>query len=148
MYIESINTPIGTLAVHADESAILSIQYGMQNGNSNYVTEMCITQLKEYFAGSRKVFDLPLAVVGTQFQKMVWQELVRVPFAETCSYSQIAERIGRPKAQRAVGAANHVNKFPIVIPCHRIIGKGKDLAGYALGLDKKAWLLSHEKITA
>lgn len=147
-YIEVIDSPIGELCIEASEEALLSVGVGGAVGQEirpNDVTKACSKQLFGYFMGSRRKFDLPLKLAGTNFQKAVWGELLKVEFGQTCSYSEIAEKIGRPKAQRAVGAANHVNRFPIVIPCHRIIGKDRSLTGYAQGLDIKAWLLAHEK---
>lgn len=98
-------------------------------------------QLEEYFAGVRKVFDLPLAPGGTPFQQTVWQALTAIPWGETRSYGQIAREIGRPRAARAVGMANHRNPLPILIPCHRVIGAGGRLVGYAGGLELKQALL-------
>jgi methylated-DNA-[protein]-cysteine S-methyltransferase len=101
-------------------------------------------QLVEYFEGERKSFDLPLRVSGTEFQIRVLEELQRIPYGETLSYSDIAERIGNPKAVRAVGAANGRNPIPIVIPCHRVIGSSGDLTGFGGGLDTKEALLRLE----
>jgi O-6-methylguanine DNA methyltransferase len=105
-----------------------------------------VRQLKEYFSGKRQDFDLPLHLIGTEFQKLVWRQLCQVPFGQTASYKKIAERIGRPKAMRAVGQANHRNPIPIVIPCHRIIGSNGHLVGFGGGLDKKRFLLSLEGV--
>ena len=105
-----------------------------------------IKQLKEYFSGARKRFDLPLHVMGTAFQKRVWRQLCQIPFGQTASYKEIAEKIGKPKAMRAVGQANHRNPIPIIIPCHRIIGADGHLVGFGGGLDKKRFLLSHEGV--
>ena len=100
--------------------------------------------MQEYFAGDRKDFDLPLNVSGTEFQVQVLEELQRIPYGETRSYGDIAKRIGRPKAMRAVGAANGRNPIPIIIPCHRVIGSGGDLTGFGGGLDTKEALLRLE----
>ena len=102
-------------------------------------------QLRQYFAGERQSFDLPLQTEGTAFQEKVWQELRKIPYGETRSYQALAERIGHPKACRAVGGANHHNPIMIVIPCHRVIGKNGSLVGFGGGVDVKAWLLEHEK---
>ena len=104
-------------------------------------------QLIEYFAGERKDFDLPLRLNGTEFQLSVLQALQKIPYGETTSYSDIAERIGRPKAMRAVGAANGRNPIPIIVPCHRVIGSDGTLTGYGGGLHRKQWLLQHERAT-
>ena len=101
-------------------------------------------QLSEYFSGNRKTFNLPLLLKGTDFQKQVWQALLKIPFGETRSYKQIAEAIGNPKAVRAVGMANNKNPLLIVVPCHRVIGGNGKLVGYAVGLDKKEYLLRLE----
>ena len=94
-------------------------------------------QLDEYFAGNRKQFDIPIKLEGTDFQIKVWKELLKIPYGETCSYLDIAKRIGNPKASRAVGMANNKNKIIIIVPCHRVIGSNKKLVGYACGLDVK-----------
>ena len=103
-------------------------------------------QLSEYFAGSRRTFDIALAPEGTDFQRAVWDALTKVPFGQTRTYGQQAEMIGNPKAVRAVGAANGRNPIGIVIPCHRVIGSSGKLTGYAGGLDKKEYLLKLEGI--
>lgn len=103
-------------------------------------------QLKEYFLGNRKSFDIPLAPKGTEFQQKVWKALQEIPFGETRSYGEIARNVGNPKAARAVGMANNRNPIAIFIPCHRVIGANGKLVGYAGGLDIKEHLLSVEKI--
>ena len=102
-------------------------------------------QLLEYFDGARRDFDLPLAADGTAFQRRVWDELRRIPYAETISYGELARRIGRPTASRAVGAANGRNPLAIVVPCHRVIGADGALTGYGGGLPVKETLLAHEQ---
>ena len=101
-------------------------------------------QLSAYFAGTLTRFDLDLDPRGTPFQLAVWKELARIPPGETISYGELARRIGRPSASRAVGAANGANPLPIVIPCHRVIGAGGALTGFGGGLPTKTWLLAHE----
>jgi methylated-DNA-[protein]-cysteine S-methyltransferase len=103
-----------------------------------------IQQLREYFAGERKTFSLALDPEGTDFQRAVWSELQRIPYGETISYKQLAERIGKPKAVRAVGAANGANPIPIIIPCHRVIGNDGSLTGFGGGLPLKKRLLELE----
>jgi len=105
-----------------------------------------VIQLAEYFAKTRQQFDVTLAPKGTVFQQEVWQALSQLPFGMRCSYSDIANTIGRPKAVRAVGAANGANPIAIIVPCHRVIGKGGKLTGYAYGLEMKQWLLDLEGI--
>ena len=101
-------------------------------------------QLVEYFAGQRRVFDLPLAAAGTPFQQAVWRQLQEIPFGEVRSYGEIARAIGQPAASRAVGAANGANPIPVVIPCHRVIGADGSLTGFGGGLDWKVGLLELE----
>ena len=149
-YLES---PVGDLLIAGDETGLSLV--GFPNGAMRYDPEpdwvydeapfaAARQQLCEYFAGKRKAFDLPLKLTGTEFQVRVLEELQRIPYGETTSYSDIAERIGRPKAMRAVGAANGRNPIPIIIPCHRVIGRGGDLTGFGGGLETKAALLRLE----
>lgn len=114
----------------------------IHRANANIDT--CKAQLAAYLAGKLRHFNLPLAPLGTEFQQIVWRELRQIPFGETRSYSQIAAAIGRPRAVRAVGAANGQNPIAIVIPCHRVIGKSGTLTGYAGGLELKSRLLRLE----
>ena len=102
-------------------------------------------QLDEYFQGSRRVFDVPLSPQGTEFERTVWKALQAIPYGETRSYGDIARRIGRPSACRAVGQANNRNPVGIIIPCHRVVGSSGSLTGYAGGLDKKIALLKLER---
>ena len=101
-------------------------------------------QLREYFAGKRQSFDLPLKLEGNSFQVVVWEELTRIPFGKTISYGELARRIGKPGAPRAVGLANGKNPISIIVPCHRVIGASGKLTGYGGGLDRKVFLLEHE----
>lgn len=105
-------------------------------------------QLAGYFAGTRVDFDLPLALEGTPFQREVWRALLDVPYGATASYRDIAVRIGRPRAVRAVGAANGANPISIVVPCHRVVGQDGSLTGYGWGTARKRWLLDHEQVAA
>lgn len=105
-------------------------------------------QLGEYFAGDRTEFTVPLRLNGTEFQNSYWTLLQSVRFGETTTYGALAERIGRPKASRAVGAANGANPIPIIIPCHRVIGANKSLTGFGGGIETKRYLLSHETCVA
>ncbi len=105
---------------------------------------LALTQLREYFARTRREFDLPLDVRGTPFQRAVWDAVARIPYGATTTYGEIARRIGRPRAARAVGGANSANPLPILIPCHRVIGASGSLIGYAAGLKVKAALLRLE----
>ena len=110
----------------------------------NGLNREVIRQLKEYFAGKRREFSLPLSPAGTEFQKKVWSALQEIPYGETRTYKEIAGRCGNEKACRAVGMANHVNPIGIVIPCHRVVGSSGKMVGYAGGLDKKQYLLELE----
>ncbi|MCU1659325.1 MAG: cysteine methyltransferase [Pseudonocardiales bacterium] len=102
------------------------------------------TQLAEYFAGTRRDFDMPLHAAGTAFQKLVWTALVDIPYGETTSYGKTAAAVGVPDAARAVGLANGQNPISIIVPCHRVVGANGSLTGYGGGLDAKRWLLTHE----
>lgn len=140
-------SPIGLLEIIATENAIKSIDFCETSGDENPcpVIRECIRQLEEYFSGKRREFLLNLSPEGTEFRKNVWDALRKIPYGETCSYQQIAEAIGNPQACRAVGDANRKNPIPIIIPCHRVIGKNGKLVGYSSGLWRKEWLLRHEK---
>jgi methylated-DNA-[protein]-cysteine S-methyltransferase len=102
-------------------------------------------QLAEYFDGTRTEFTIPVQPAGTPFQQLVWAALLAIPFGGTATYGQIAARLGRPRASRAVGAANGRNPISIVVPCHRVVGHDGGLTGYGWGVDAKAWLLEHER---
>jgi methylated-DNA-[protein]-cysteine S-methyltransferase len=106
-----------------------------------------IGQLDEYFAGERTEFDLPMNMIGTDFQRQVWAALCEIPYGETVSYGQLADRIGRPTASRAVGLANGRNPVSIIVPCHRVVGANGTLVGYGGGLDRKRHLLDFERDT-
>ncbi len=111
---------------------------------SNAVVADAARQLAEYFRGGRREFELELSFEGTEFQKRVWRSLLEVPFGHLASYKDIAEAVGKPKASRAVGAANGANPIAIIAPCHRVIGANGKLVGYGGGLWRKEWLLKHE----
>ena len=143
-YYES---PIGLIRVTGTPEAIGSIKFVENHRDepfSNSTVERAIEQLSEYFAGTRRVFDLPLVMPGTSFQRMVWQQLLKIPFGRTQSYQTIAKSIAHPRAVRAVGAANGKNPISIMVPCHRCIGSDGSLTGYGGGLWRKEWLLRHE----
>ncbi|MEZ3591584.1 MAG: methylated-DNA--[protein]-cysteine S-methyltransferase [Muribaculaceae bacterium] len=108
------------------------------------VLEMAARQLDEYFAGTRREFDVPLLFVGTDFQKKVWNELLKIPFGKTVSYGELAAKIGKPRAVRAVANANGANAMSIFVPCHRVIGSDSSLTGYGGGLEAKKYLLELE----
>ena len=147
MWSQSIVSPIGRLLVRVRDDAVVAIDFAARSQPTerpNELTRRCCHQLEEYFAGTRQVFDLPLARQGTPFQQSVWQALTNIPFGTTWSYLDLAIAIGNRRAVRAVGGANGRNPLPIVVPCHRVIGRDGSLVGFGGGLDRKRWLLSHE----
>jgi methylated-DNA-[protein]-cysteine S-methyltransferase len=143
-----IESPVGKLRIEADERAItgiwLNATANVTPGRATGVMAELESQLAAYFGGRLTEFDLPLAPKGTPFQLEVWDALREIPYGKTCSYSDIAKKISRPDAVRAVGAANGQNPIPIVIPCHRVIGASGALTGFGGGLEMKRWLLAHE----
>ena len=153
-----IPTPIGRMEITGSELGVRTAQLCENRETSadpsakevvemfeNHPVAECARQIAEYFAGARRDFDLKLDWGGApDFQRQVWAELVKIPFGTTCSYSEIAERVGNPAASRAVGMANRSNPIAIVVPCHRVIGKAGELRGYFYGLDTKMLLLRHE----
>ena len=148
MSTRTIETPIGPLTLQADEAAVTAIRFGAGGAqDASPLLDAAEAQLREYFAGTRRTFDLPLAPRGTAFQQRVWAALRAIPYGETHTYGELAAAIGSPSASRAVGMANHHNPTPIVIPCHRVIGANGTLTGYAGGLEIKRKLLALEGIT-
>jgi len=151
MYLESrvILTPLGSMIAATDGDAIVSLDFadeGTDIPNSDHPLLLSLEkELGEYFAGKRRTFDLPLAPQGTPFQKKVWETLRTIPYGETISYAQEAERFGNPRAVRAVASANGRNPISILIPCHRVIATGGGLGGYSGGVEKKAFLLALER---
>lgn len=147
MNTRTIETPIGPLTLQADEAAVTAIRFGAVGAqDASPLLDAAEAQLREYFAGARRTFDLPLAPHGTAFQQRVWMVLRAIPYGETRTYGELAAAIGSPNASRAVGMANHRNPIPIVIPCHRVIGANGTLTGYAGGLEVKRKLLALEGI--
>ena len=147
MYRLLLESPVGTLTLWSrDAAAVSAIRFGREDGPAEDcpVLRRCEEQLEAYFRGELRAFDLPLDPGGTAFQRLVWAQLCRIPYGATRTYGQIAAAIGRPKAARAVGMANHVNPLPIVVPCHRVVGSGGKLVGYAGGLAVKEFLLGLE----
>lgn len=148
IYAETLfQSELGTIRIRCTETEVCSIDFidcNTEPCKSNDLCDKVAEQLSEYFAGKRTVFDLPIALKGTTFQKKVWSALCNIPYGETRTYGQIAEVIGNPKACRAVGMANNRNQIAIVVPCHRVIGSTGTLVGYAAGVDKKQALLDLE----
>jgi methylated-DNA-[protein]-cysteine S-methyltransferase len=154
-----VDSPIGRLMLTSDGTSLTGLYMNLyrnkptklpslgedwvQNATKDPLP-MATRQLKEYFAGTRREFDLPLNMQGTEFQQRVWRELTKIPFGETRSYGQLAKRLGNPNGSRAVGLANGRNPIAIIVPCHRVIGADGSLTGFGGGLERKEWLLTHE----
>lgn len=152
---------VGPLTVVTNESAVTAVRFGRfvsdtadigfpsDSGRADSalpeVLRLAVRELTEFFAGTRRIFTVPVAPEGTPFQQAVWTALQRIPYGETCSYRAVAEAVGNPKACRAVGMANHCNPIPIIIPCHRVVGANGHLTGYAGGLEIKSRLLRFEQ---
>jgi methylated-DNA-[protein]-cysteine S-methyltransferase len=139
-------SPGFSLSIETGPAGLRRIEFGArgENGHSSPLMRETIRQLRLYFAGDLQIFDLPMELVGTEFQKKVWAALVTIPYGETRSYTEIALQIDAPRAVRAVGAANGRNPIPIVVPCHRVIGASGSLVGFGGGLEWKRLLLDLE----
>jgi methylated-DNA-[protein]-cysteine S-methyltransferase len=140
-------SPIGQILVICSSSGISKLVFSdmvEMESQENGMESLFIGQLEEYFNHKRKSFDLPLDLQGTEFQKRVWNELLKIPFGKTITYKDLALKLGDVKAIRAVGAANGANPVSIIVPCHRVIGSDGSLTGYAGGLWRKKWLLEFE----
>jgi methylated-DNA-[protein]-cysteine S-methyltransferase len=151
MNYQLLDTPLGTLRLVSNGVALEKIEFENHHSEQDAATpgsdpalEACAVQLQAYFAGTLDHFDLPLAPKGTDFQRAVWAQLSAIPYGELRSYGDIARAIDRPRAVRAVGAANGRNPLPIVVPCHRVIGSDGSLTGFAGGLAMKRQLLEIE----
>ena len=149
IYYTTINTPVGFLKIATNDTALLSVDFSDQHSESgSYQPEILknsVSQLVEYFNGTRTEFSLNLNPEGTEFQKKVWQHVKSIPYGQTVSYLDIALLSGSEKNTRAVGLANGKNPIPIIIPCHRVIGSSGKMTGYAGGIERKKWLLIHEQ---
>ena len=144
-------SPVGPLTLAASDDALVAIDFPNHPAERDArpvarhaILDHAARELGEYFAGRRKRFTVPLAPIGTEFQRLVWSALATIPFGETWSYGELARAIRKPSASRAVGAANGKNPLPIIIPCHRVIGASGALTGFGGGLPTKQWLLAHE----
>ena len=153
MLCRRIDSPVGPLMLAADTDGLRHIEFRDNrhpadradwHGGDNEVLQAAERQLREYFAGERTAFDLPLAPQGTEFQRKVWHTLAGIGYGETISYAELARRVEQPTAMRAVGAANGRNPLPIVLPCHRVIGADGLLVGFGGGLPTKRFLLELE----
>jgi methylated-DNA-[protein]-cysteine S-methyltransferase len=150
----TLQSPVGLLTLTASDDALIGLSFETsrrpsampeaREDASHPVLSRAIEQLREYFAGERRVFDVPLDLHGTEFQRRVWDELLQIPFGETRNYGEIAMRVGGPKTTRAVGLANGSNPVAIIVPCHRVIGASGSLVGFGGGLRNKAILLDLE----
>lgn len=155
-YYTKIPSPIGEILIVSDGKKITRVSMDKQKYAAEIgadwkeqagleVLKDAAAQLKSYFAGSLKAFDLPLSFAGSEFQNKVWRELKKIPFGETISYGELAQRVGSPKASRAVGLANGKNPIAVIVPCHRVIGANGSLTGYGGGLTRKKQLLELEQ---
>ena len=149
------DSPIGKINITVSGGFVNEILFLKTEGKTNVPVDLlslddekilknCIKQLDEYFDGKRKIFKLPLKQHGTIFQQKVWSQLMQIPYGRTISYIKLAQDLGDVKAIRAAASANGKNNLPIVVPCHRVIGKDGTLTGYGGGLPIKKWLLEHE----
>jgi methylated-DNA-[protein]-cysteine S-methyltransferase len=150
----TMESPVGTLTLTAVDGRLTGLHMdGQRHAPASSVDwerddaglADVAEQLEAYFAGSREEFDVALDLQGTDFQCEVWAGLLGIPYGETVSYGELARRVGRPGASRAVGLANGRNPVAIIVPCHRVIGADGTLTGYGGGLDRKVWLLDHER---
>jgi len=149
MYTDYLQSPLGLMEFKASQQGITQVIFcGAKTTaiNGNHITDCCKQQLSEYFSGNRQTFDVALDPKGTEFQKLVWKNLSKIPFGKTYSYLDIAKMVDRPKGSQAVGGANGRNPISIIVPCHRVIGSNGSLTGYAGGIERKLWLLNHEGI--
>lgn len=159
-----IDTPVGTITLIRRDNSLVRLDFGTYQNKKEQIEkwvkkhslskalfqtekgfEPIIKQLEEYFNGERQHFSINYYFYGTEFQQKVWDALTRIPYGETCSYSDIATRIGVPRAVRAVGGANNKNPLSIIVPCHRVIGKDGKMVGYGGGVERKEYLLAFEK---
>ena len=158
IYYQKTDSPIGIIHIIASNSALIAVSlqknwkktrviYSELSKNKNSITEKAVAQLKEYFSGKRTDFDLPIQLVGTDFQRKTWEALSQIPYGKTISYSEQAKAIKNQKAVRAIGRTNGLNPICIILPCHRVIGKSGSLTGYAGGLHVKKYLLNLEANT-
>ena len=161
--VERMDSPLGPLLAGADDGGIRLLEFvrpGRWESGPGIPDEVLgrptvradhpllarlRTELAEYFEGRRRVFEVPVRFAGTPFQERVWNELLAIPYGEVRSYLQMARRLGDPKAVRAVGGANGSNPISIVVPCHRVIGSDGSIVGYGGGVERKRWLLAHER---
>jgi methylated-DNA-[protein]-cysteine S-methyltransferase len=154
IYYAEMESPVGQLRLVAEEMGLRTVWFlrgrKKEEPEAEWKEDAAFfidvrRQLREYFSGTLKEFDIPLLMDGTEFQKRVWKMLQTIPYGETISYGELAKKIGDPKAVRAVGAANGQNPIPIIVPCHRVIGSDGSLTGFGGGIENKRKLLELEK---
>lgn len=141
----NISTPVGNICIQTDNSIIIRLSFSEIENKDTFLLPIIKNQICEYFEGKRKVFQLSYKLIGTEFQKKVWTELLNIPYGCTKTYKEIAVAIGNQKSARAVGNACNKNPLPIIIPCHRVVGSDGKLTGYNGGMDIKEFLLLMEK---
>ncbi len=144
-----ISSPVGNLYLESDGEFLTALEFtnASENfDNADEILRLCQKELSEYFSGTLKNFSVPVKHLGTEFQVTVYAALMEIPYGETTTYKALAEKINRPRACRAVGQANHNNNVSIIVPCHRVVGAGGKLVGYGGGVERKEWLINHERI--
>jgi len=154
LFTDYYHSPIGRVYIQCSRQAVLRVHFiddsdeeaAVQSlSETPRILKQALDQIAEYFEGTRRLFDLPVALYGPSFYQKVWEGLMYVPYGTTCSYGALAAAVGNPKAARAVGLANNRNPISIIIPCHRVIGANGTLVGYGGGIHRKKWLLDWEK---
>lgn len=163
IYLSVLDTPIGAMKAGVTDDAVVFLEFDCENrldrqfksirlnldvkiiNEKRSMHDELSAQLEAYFQGKIKHFDILIKTLGTPFQVKVWDELQMIPYSETRSYQQVSEKLGDPDALRAVAGANRSNRIAIIIPCHRVIGKDGSLVGYSGGIERKRWLLNHER---
>ncbi|MCX6250004.1 MAG: methylated-DNA--[protein]-cysteine S-methyltransferase [Bacteroidetes bacterium] len=142
------HSPLGCLEISSNGDKITSLYFNQElspQGEVTGIMKECFTELDQYFKGERKTFTVDIDLEGTEFQKKVWMELMKIPFGDTISYLELSKRVGDIKSVRAVGNANGKNPVSIIVPCHRVIGSNGKMIGYGGGLWRKRWLLEFER---
>ncbi|MDO8966217.1 MAG: methylated-DNA--[protein]-cysteine S-methyltransferase [Algoriphagus sp.] len=142
-----ISSPLGNIRISSREGCLSELKFTDEETDGEILDQVLLStvqQLEEYFAGERKTFDMPIGLGGTDFQRKVWLEVNKIPFGQTATYMKISQKLGKPGAIRAVGAAIGANPILVILPCHRVLGSDGSLTGYAGGLDRKKALLELE----
>lgn len=142
-----LSTPLGNIRISSKEGCLSELRFTDEQTDGEILDQVLLSakeQLEEYFAGKRKIFDMPIGLGGTDFQRKVWMEVAKIPFGQTTTYMKLSQKLGNPAAIRAVGAAIGANPILVILPCHRILGSDGSLTGYAGGLERKKALLELE----